>query len=46
MKWLSRIFCFLGIHDWREMNGYCRECGKPDVFQLGSNQEETDESDN
>lgn len=33
LRWLSRLFCFFGIHDWREMNGYCRECGKKDEFQ-------------
>lgn len=29
---LSRILCFFGIHDWREMDGHCRECGKRDTF--------------
>lgn len=33
MRLLSRILCFLGCHDWREMDGYCRLCGKKDEFQ-------------
>lgn len=31
-KLLSRILCFFGAHDWREMDGRCRECGKHDAF--------------
>lgn len=32
---LSRLFCLVGIHDWREMNGRCCECGAADKFQEG-----------
>ena len=28
------LFCFLNLHDWREMNGYCRDCGQRDHFQF------------
>jgi uncharacterized metal-binding protein len=32
---LDKLFCFAGIHDWREMNGYCRRCGARDVILDG-----------
>lgn len=30
MKWLSKLLCKIGCHDWREMNGVCCECGYVD----------------
>jgi hypothetical protein len=30
MNWLSRLLCFLGCHDWRNMDGVCCECGRRD----------------
>lgn len=30
MGWLSQFLCWIGSHDWREMNGVCRECGYRD----------------
>jgi hypothetical protein len=27
---LSQFLCFIGCHDWRNMDGYCRECGETD----------------
>lgn len=27
IKGLSRLLCRMGVHDWREMDGKCRECG-------------------
>lgn len=34
---ISRALCFVGLHDWREMNGRCRLCGKGDVYQVVDN---------
>jgi hypothetical protein len=31
---LSRFLCWLGSHDWREMDGYCCQCGVVDKFQF------------
>lgn len=30
MNWLSRLLCWMGSHDWREMDGTCRQCGYED----------------
>jgi len=30
MSWLSRLLCWMGCHDWREMDGRCCECGYVD----------------
>lgn len=27
---LSQFLCFMGCHDWRNMDGHCTECGKTD----------------
>lgn len=32
LRGLSRALCRLGCHDWREMNGRCRKCGKVDRY--------------
>ena len=32
-RWLSRLLCKLGCHDWRDMNAKCRECGQRDWMQ-------------
>lgn len=39
-KLLKRLFCFVNLHDWREMNGYCRDCGKRDLYQFKDNSHE------
>lgn len=31
---LKRLLCFFNLHDWREMNGYCCDCGQRDHFQF------------
>lgn len=31
-KWLSQFLCLLGCHDWRLMDGRCRECGYLDPY--------------
>ncbi len=30
--WFSRLLCWVGCHDWREMDGVCRECGYMDPY--------------
>lgn len=30
MNWLTRFLCWVGCHDWREMDGRCCECGYVD----------------
>ena len=30
MPWWSRLLCFIGCHDWRNMDGVCRDCGYVD----------------
>lgn len=32
MKWLSRFLCWIGCHDWRNMDGVCCECNYRDPF--------------
>lgn len=32
-RWLSRLLCAIGCHDWRDGPGFpCRVCGRPDWF--------------
>jgi hypothetical protein len=49
--WWSYLLCFLGCHDWREMDGFCRDCGAEDkilnraIQEAFSQLEETNEND-
>jgi hypothetical protein len=38
----NRFLCWIGCHDWRDMNGRCRECGMcaavgPQTIQFSAN---------
>jgi len=36
LSWLSRLFCFLGVHNWVDMNGVCCDCGARDPMWMGT----------
>lgn len=31
---IHRVFCWLGVHDWRLMDGVCCECGYNDPLWI------------
>ena len=33
--WWCRLLCRMGLHDWRNMNGYCCTCGYRDAVWFG-----------
>lgn len=31
-RWISRLFCWMGLHRWDIPGGHCEECGACDEF--------------